>query len=230
MTQTEANSDRLLDENDTWSNCEDWEEEPNEEAKCPFCPRIFEKSQECFQHCVSEHEFDFYKIKQKLNLDFYSCMKLVNFTRLNGAGLSMDHVIETSCEWLSDKSLLKPVFSDDALLYGKLILTLAFDQGSISDSDFEFEAISSASRDNEADLIAQLRTQLDFEKKKNLKLQTTFNAYKEMVESTLMEKTVLKSEKQDDAACTQKSKFNDKGNYYFESYAANEIHESMLRV
>jgi protein arginine N-methyltransferase 3 len=117
MTNDDTNSEKLLDENDTWSNCDDWEEDSDANCSCPFCELKFPASTECFSHTRESHKFDFHLIKKTLHLDFYCCMRLVNYVRQNSA-LKMDEVIANFDEWKDDQSLMIPVLQDDALLYG----------------------------------------------------------------------------------------------------------------
>jgi hypothetical protein len=63
------NSDILLDENDKWSNCDDWEENDDLECPCPFCDVLLIGSGACFQHCAEIHSFDFYAIKKEASIE-----------------------------------------------------------------------------------------------------------------------------------------------------------------
>lgn len=118
MTENdETNSEKLLDENDTWSNCDDWEEDSDANCLCPFCELKFPSATECFSHTIETHNFDFHLIKKTLKLDFYSCMRLVNYVRQNSE-LKMDEVIASFDEWKDVQKYLTPALPDDALLYG----------------------------------------------------------------------------------------------------------------
>ncbi|KAJ3321534.1 Protein arginine N-methyltransferase 3 [Boothiomyces sp. JEL0866] len=154
----DANSDVLVDENDTWSNYGDWEDNDETPTPCPFCPEIIPT--DCFSHFKSVHEFDFHSIKRQLKLDFYQMIKLVNYART--VKCTMEQVIHTQ-EWNDDK-YLAPVLPDDPLLY-------AFE-----DDDEE----------EEQDELTVLRTQLQQVLQQNKDLKDTFDTYKIMVEKTFL--------------------------------------------
>jgi protein arginine N-methyltransferase 3 len=48
---------------------------------CLFCSSRFDSEGSLFAHCGSEHRFDFQKVVRELGLDFYGCIKLINFVR-----------------------------------------------------------------------------------------------------------------------------------------------------
>ena len=69
---------------------EDWNADESEdngdgdgdsEFKCLFCESNFGFCGSFFEHCASVHYFDFAGIKKSLDLDFYGCVKLVNYIR-----------------------------------------------------------------------------------------------------------------------------------------------------
>lgn len=82
---------------------------------------------------------------------------------------------------------------------------------------------------NLEELVSKLKAQLSMKEKQCTELETGFQAYKQMVKDTFMSETVKQAVEEKDPVTSSKSQFNDQGNYYFESYAGNEIHESMLK-
>ncbi len=46
-----------------------------------FCDKISKTPEDCLKHCKDSHNFDLMKIKSDWNLDLYSTIKLVNYTR-----------------------------------------------------------------------------------------------------------------------------------------------------
>lgn len=58
-------SDKLVDENDTWSNCDDWEDNAEVQCECPLCGKIQESVEKCFSHSKEIHEFDFHSLKKQ---------------------------------------------------------------------------------------------------------------------------------------------------------------------
>jgi protein arginine N-methyltransferase 3 len=218
MAKSEAgNSDQLLDENDRWSNCDDWNDEEDVDCRCPFCDEILRSVPDTFLHCSQIHSFDFGYIKKHMQLDFYGCMRLVNFVR-NSKPTQQEVLSETS--WNVGDENLVPVLPDDPLLY-------AFED---DESEEESEVLTTG-RDFERELLqkerecAELREQLNSYK-------AQFESYKEMVQKTFMSDTVknaVHEMKEEVFPLPSKSIYHDKGNYYYDSYAGNEIHEQMLK-
>lgn len=48
---------------------------------CLFCRSCFDADSSLFEHCTSEHCFDFHWIVKDLGLDFYGRIRLINFIR-----------------------------------------------------------------------------------------------------------------------------------------------------
>jgi protein arginine N-methyltransferase 3 len=48
---------------------------------CLFCSTRFDADSSLLEHCAAEHRFDFHRIVKELGLDFYGCIKLINFVR-----------------------------------------------------------------------------------------------------------------------------------------------------
>uniref|UniRef100_A0ACD5WQ39 Uncharacterized protein n=1 Tax=Avena sativa TaxID=4498 RepID=A0ACD5WQ39_AVESA len=121
---------------------DDWESDGEDAAGgggllCLFCSSRFDSESSLFAHCGSEHRFDFHKVVRELGLDFYGCIKLINFVRSkvaenkcwscgqafasNSELCSHLHVAEGSqlegnVPWAED-SYLKPFMEDDSLLH-----------------------------------------------------------------------------------------------------------------
>ncbi|XP_062199744.1 probable protein arginine N-methyltransferase 3 [Phragmites australis] len=104
---------------------------------CLFCISRFDTESSLFSHCGAEHHFDFHKIMRELRLDFYGCIKLINFVRSKvaenkcwscGQAFSTSnelcshlHALETykiegKVPW-EDDAYLKPFMEDDSLLH-----------------------------------------------------------------------------------------------------------------
>ncbi|KAJ3272102.1 Protein arginine N-methyltransferase 3 [Terramyces sp. JEL0728] len=157
--EDDANSDILVDTNDTWSNYGDWEENDEAATPCPFCSEML--AAEPFQHFKTLHSFDYHGIKKQLKLDFYQMIKLVNYTRT--VKPTMDQAIRSQQEWNDDK-YLAPVLPDDPLLY-------AFE-----DEDEE----------EEQDELTALKSQLQQLMQHNQELKENFETYKSVVAKSLM--------------------------------------------
>ncbi|KAH7672044.1 [Myelin basic protein]-arginine N-methyltransferase protein [Dioscorea alata] len=131
-------SDEELEQNEAW---DDWRSDDDGESEpgliCLFCDSTYESSETLFDHCRSDHSFDFLSIRRVLGLDFYASFKLINFIRSQVAeckcwrcGLVFNckkelqnHFHETDVfekegkfPW-EDDMYLKPFLVDDALLH-----------------------------------------------------------------------------------------------------------------
>ncbi|CAI9765041.1 unnamed protein product [Fraxinus pennsylvanica] len=126
-------------------NWDDWKTDGEEEEElegskelffCLFCDSVFSSCSPLFEHCASAHHFDFNAIKKTHNLDFYKCIKLINYVRSQVAenrcwscGMTcqskrdlQNHLhelvnFESSMLQSDDDKYLKPILQDDALLY-----------------------------------------------------------------------------------------------------------------
>jgi len=61
---------------------DDWEDDgPGEEYQCLFCGSRGESIDACFRHMASEHAFDFQQVRKGAGLEFYDCLKMINYIR-----------------------------------------------------------------------------------------------------------------------------------------------------
>eukprot|EP00123_Amoebidium_parasiticum_P002544 comp13794_c1_seq2/m.9507 comp13794_c1_seq2/g.9507 ORF comp13794_c1_seq2/g.9507 comp13794_c1_seq2/m.9507 type:complete len:174 (-) comp13794_c1_seq2:20-541(-) len=60
---------------------DEWQEEEGADTVCLFCVHVERVPQAIFEHMKVEHAFDFEDIRQKRGLDFYQCIKLLNYIR-----------------------------------------------------------------------------------------------------------------------------------------------------
>lgn len=224
VAQDDNGSDVLLDAEDSWSNCDGWNE-ASDPFPCVLCPMEMETVQACICHCAAVHKFDFKIIKKTLGLiyltkalDFFGCMKLVNYCRTSWTSkdFNADFVISTFKEWGANDEYLKPRLEDDPMLY-------AFE-----DDQSESESITVEDLSNED--VQELRNQLIQTNDRCQKLESQLEAYKAMVEETYMSQSVKELVISKEENISLKVGDADDGNYYFNSYASSEIHESMLRV
>merc|ERR1712131_282194 len=75
-TQLSRDPDEDLGEDQTWTEFDSIE---HNQLYCFFCDAVFNNSKELNNHLYSEHDFEFEKIKENLNLTFYEQMKLINW-------------------------------------------------------------------------------------------------------------------------------------------------------
>lgn len=114
---------RMAHEDD--DNDNDWngwdEEDAGDSAKCLFCDKIVQSTKLTLAHVKSDHGFDFDAVRSQLKLDFYGCMRLINFIRSeNAAGTSVQGITDkvmAKGSWMSDEKYLIPVLQEDALLF-----------------------------------------------------------------------------------------------------------------
>lgn len=140
------------------------------------------------------------------DLDFLGLIKLVNYVRSEVKSGNSDPDVSSKSVF-EDEKYLKPVLEDDALLYS---LDDVFDDGATPAPISEVE---------------RLREQL-------ASLQSQFSAYREQVQSALLERLEhSEPAKQSSANSLTGSNSHaeevDKG--YFNSYSYNAIHESMIK-
>ncbi|XP_006658026.1 probable protein arginine N-methyltransferase 3 [Oryza brachyantha] len=121
---------------------DDWESDGDDAAGgggllCLFCGERFDSESSLFSHCASEHRFDFYRVVRETGMDFYGCIKLINFVRSKvaenkcwscGQAFSSNselcsHLhsseipqVEGQFPW-GDDVYLKPFMEDDSLLH-----------------------------------------------------------------------------------------------------------------
>lgn len=122
--KSEVSQSQRSDEEDKEGEEENWEEWDEEaeaaEAVCLFCSTKSATSK-IFTHMNEQHNFDFHSIKNKKGLDFYDCIRLINFIRLQTQkGMSVQETtkaINSQTKWLTSDEYLKPVFEDDALIF-----------------------------------------------------------------------------------------------------------------
>jgi protein arginine N-methyltransferase 3 len=146
-------------------------------------------------------------------------MKLVNFCRSNSTkkDFSSDLVISTYKDWSSNDEYLKPQLEDDPMLY-------AFEDDQSDDN--ESVMVDRLNFEDVQDLQNQLKQSNEHCKN----LQAQLDSYKAMVAETYMSQSIKELVISKDEELDLKVGDADAGNYYFNSYAATEIHESMLRV
>ncbi|KAH6676182.1 HNRNP arginine N-methyltransferase [Plectosphaerella plurivora] len=168
---------------------------------------VFTDVRVMLDHCRKTTAFDFVAVRDKLNLDFYGTIKLVNFIRqrtLDGLP-PPDTVTEADIE---DDRYLKPVISDDAFI-------IMLDDIDAVPTAAEPAAAQSSSRDSLADLNAKLAAELE-------NVTSQFANYRLAVEKTLEKRWGEDAQPSD-------GRPKDPSQYYWESYATNDIHETMLK-
>jgi len=116
LSDSDSEASDILDLKDD----EGWEDaEPDVEQNqivSLFDGTVFTDVLPMLNYCKDKYNFDFLSIRDKLALDFYGNIRLVNFIRLEvkeGRSVSSD----ISQKDFEDEKYLKPVLEDDALLF-----------------------------------------------------------------------------------------------------------------
>ncbi|TVU02120.1 hypothetical protein EJB05_52387, partial [Eragrostis curvula] len=141
------------DEEEAEEGWDDWcsdDEDVGGGLLCLFCSSCFNAENLLFEHCATEQCFNFHWIVKELGLDFYSCIKLINFVRSMvaekkcwscGQAFSSNtelcshlhaverYLIDGKVPW-EDDVYLKPFMEDDSLLH-----SLSIDDDDDEDED-----------------------------------------------------------------------------------------------
>lgn len=155
--EEQLRSEEEEEEEDGEEGWDDWCSDGEDAAAgllCLFCSSRFDAESSLFEHCSAEHRFDFHGTVKELGLDFYGCIKLINFIRSKvaekkcwscGQAFSSNieqcsHLhpvenclIEGKVPW-ADDVYLKPFMEDDSLLH-----SLSIDDDDDDDNDVSME-------------------------------------------------------------------------------------------
>ncbi|KAL2876785.1 Ribosomal protein arginine N-methyltransferase rmt3 [Colletotrichum sp. CLE4] len=219
MTKDDLKNGARAD-SDVSSDESDWDDaEPEEEEAQSFISllddTVFPDVDAMLSYCRTKHNFDFLAIRRRLGLDFFGTVKLVNFVRqriYDGAAMPETITVDD----IADERYMKPVIEDDALIMALTELDL----------DDELPEHPQQAPQGGASREAQLEEEL-------AKLQSQFANYRNAVEQTLDQRwgedtpVATRSEKPRDL--DDKGVRKDESQYYWESYASNDIHETMLK-
>ncbi|KAI9827137.1 MAG: hypothetical protein M1819_007028 [Sarea resinae] len=214
-----------LRDDEGWEDLEP--EDQQQQVVCLFSDEIFPDLPSMLEHCKSQFDFEFVKTRNRLGLDFYGTIKLVNYIRASVKNGNLKPDLSSSTV-LEDDKYLQPVLEDDALLFG------------LDDIPEETETNGAASKgkgketggDGAVARVAELEEELQ-------RLQSQFAEYKILVKETLDERMDEKGDSKlspsgkAQSTVTVDGKTNkpaqDDDSHYFTSYAYNDIHETMLK-
>ncbi|ORX90214.1 S-adenosyl-L-methionine-dependent methyltransferase [Basidiobolus meristosporus CBS 931.73] len=207
---------------------DDWSEAENESLQCLFCPEVYQQVEELFDHCKEAHSFDFVKTKAALALDFYQCIRLINYIRKeveanpNFAGCNF-----TGAEpFFQDDTFLKPVLEEDALLYAFEDMDLEDPVAQVKPVEVELETETELERSLAKKLrAAEEKLAAAEELARNLNGQ--FAQYRQLVKENFFDNI---DDPKPDVRIKELDQTTDKEmDYYFSSYAHSDIHEQMLK-
>ncbi|KAJ1997688.1 hypothetical protein H4R26_005742, partial [Coemansia thaxteri] len=229
-------------QDDRW---DDWEDdEMNAPMKCLFCTHTSQSPIILFRHVKQAHGFDFPQTRATLGLDFYQSMRVVNYIRTLGlSDPKFDQVsgfsIDGTEPFLNDDAYLKPAIPDDNLLY-------ALDELDIDDSASvgSMGRVGSMSRTPKDEELAPQESSLELKsriralehqlglREREVKFVTDqFDEYRQMVKRQFYDSIDEEPAKSADenAPANAEGEEVDGSNYYFNSYAGNDIHMQMLQ-
>ncbi|KAL7794613.1 S-adenosyl-L-methionine-dependent methyltransferase [Trichoderma ceciliae] len=173
----------------------------------------FSSWNEMLNHCKQSYDFDLIATIKRLQLDFHGAVKLVNFIRSRVRDQQSLPRNLTLADF-EDDCYFKPVLENDAFI-------ISLDE--ILESGLVGVDITTGQLDNSrGELLAQkqaLEAELE-------SVRTQFSNYRLAVQETLDRRWGDDLEQIPPKAAADGE---DRGNYYFESYASNEIHETMLK-
>ncbi|KAI1353228.1 S-adenosyl-L-methionine-dependent methyltransferase [Xylaria sp. FL0043] len=223
---SDSESDDSKDE-EGWNDVEE-DEDDTPEVISLLDDRVFPDVISMLSHCKERHNFDFLGVRQRLQLDFHGCVKLVNFIRQRvHEGLPVSEDI--SLADIDDDAYLKPVLDDDALIIGLYDLPELSPPGA---------TVSAQSADN-AVLVNDLLKRNTELQEQLASVMLQYENYRATVSKTLDARWGEPgaddgAKKADEAVGKGKGKDGadekeDDSKYYWESYAGVDIHETMLK-
>ncbi len=188
---------------------EGWEDAEPEEEETQFISllddEVFMDIFSMLKHCKDKHDFDFLELRQKLGLDFYGNVKLVNYIRSrvhNGQKISAT----ISKEDFEDEKYLKPILEDDALLFSLDDLPVVMEDVDGANSD-RVKGVPGES----GELVARV-SELEEDLRR---IQLQFDNYRATVSETLDERWNSKSTE------AEHENKRDDDSHYFSSYSYN---------
>ncbi|KAJ1799109.1 hypothetical protein LPJ59_002052 [Coemansia sp. RSA 2399] len=230
MSDTSYSESGWGTQDDRW---DDWEgDEMDIPMKCLFCTQTFHSAITLFRHAKQAHRFDFLKTRTDLKLDFYQSMRLVNYiramTETSNPDLSNGFAVDGTEAFLSDDAYLKPVMPEDALIYALDELDL--------DGTASVDGFAPSDTQQECELMARIKTleqQLGLREREVKFVTDQFEEYRQLVRRQFYD-TVDDAKEADSSSADGSSsgKAQDeagRSDYYFNSYAGNEIHMQMLQ-
>ncbi|POS86482.1 hypothetical protein EPUL_004069 [Erysiphe pulchra] len=172
-----------------------------------------------FNYCREEYGFDFLEIRQRLGLDFYNSIKLVNFIR---AEAQKGRIISSSLSKadFEDDLYLKPFLENDAVLYSLDELPEISSQR--HDPASSVKEIIELQDSNLVIRVSELEEKLK-------RVNGQFDSYRTSVTRILDERLQAMPSCEASVSNTKNKDESDHDSHYFSSYAYNDIHETMLK-
>ena len=208
-SESETSDALNLKDDEGWEDVEP--EEEQEKIISLLDNEVFPDVASMLAHCKEKYNFDFLKIRDTFALDFYGCIRLVNYLRSEiKSGRSVSSNI--SLTDFEAEEFLKPVLEDDALLFNLDDLPeIGLEQ---RNTNLEYAGTDGSTRllTRVAELEEELR-----------KTQSQFSDYRITVMQTLDERWKESSLGADSNTSIGgvKEKKRDDDSHYFSSYSYN---------
>lgn len=212
VSESSSASSNVSDEAE-WLDVENDEEEAIPIVSLFDTQKTFPSWQEMLDSCKRDHGFDLIATIRDLKLDFHGAVKLVNFIRSRVRDQQPVPQSLTAADF-DDDAYFKPVLDNDALI-------VSLDE--ILDSDLVKAAADGAAGAGEAQRedgsVEELLTQKQALEAELEAVRTQFSNYRLAVQETLDRR--WGDDEEQSPAAKGKAGPEDRGNYYFESYAYN---------
>ncbi|KAG6013382.1 hypothetical protein E4U43_007316 [Claviceps pusilla] len=177
-----------------------------------FDGQTFPTLSEMLDYCKQEHSFNLLEHIHRLRLDFLGAVKLINFIR-NYVRDKSTIPKQISREDIDDERYLSPVIENDAVI---------FSLDELLDSSSQDQEVAINATETPANELLDRNKTLESELHA---IREKFANYRLAVEQTLDRRWGV----DDIPGSPLVSKPKDVSSSYFESYAANDIHETMLK-
>lgn len=208
VSESSSASSNISDEAE-WLDVENDEEEAIPIVSLFDPQQTFPSWAEMLDSCKRDHGFDLVATIRDLQLDFHGAVKLVNFIRSRVRDQQPVPSQNLTLADFEDDAFFKPVLDNDALI-------VALDE--ILDSDL-VKADAGAGVDQQLDgSREELLTQKKALEAELEAVRTQFSNYRLAVQETLDRRW---GDDEEQSPAKGKAGGEDRGNYYFESYAYN---------
>ena len=189
---------------------EGWEDAEPDEEETQFISllddEVFMDIHAMLNHCKQKYNFDFLEIRQRLALDFYGSIKLVNFIR---SQVHSGNIVspEITQQDLDDEKYLRPVLEDDALLF------------SLDELPDVMEGVQSTNGKEVANGSVELVSRVSELEEELRRIQLQFDNYRASVSETLDDRWNEKGASE--SVGTGQEEKRDDDSHYFSSYSYN---------
>lgn len=219
ISGSESEGSSVSDGSEGWNDVDEGvdNEEETLEIVSLFDAKVFPDAVSMLEYCKDKFGFDFVATRDRLGLDFYGSIKLVNFIR--GAvkdGKKLPEQI-SDADIQDDEKFMLPVLANDAFIMCLDDLPASSDAHAAEAG----EGVESKSGAEAEGTTAALQARID-------ELTKQFANYKFAVEQTLDKRWHADDEPSQKSGGSEKEK-KDESQYYWESYASHDIHETMLK-